>query len=287
MATKNVQFLMTAISHDGLSSVTQKILGITGGLFNADHPQVGPVFGRVQSNHAGLKLAMTRKSGSVYTVAINHGYTQSFNSLVALRYLLRLRLKQTDTPEVVKIAQEVKTALVMSGVWRYENLSHQHLSSFIANTIEVLSVPEIQDKLTALAAIDAFNALVAGRQRCAALEAQRIDEQSTDTTPLLKLARGKLLRSLNTLQSVVALGAETDPASFAVAAEQIDEVVREANAVTRSGQTRRDNAVNGQGSTSAGGAAEHAAPSQGIPATSVTPETNPVGPPTGKGASTA
>jgi hypothetical protein len=240
----------------------------------------------------------------VYTVAINHGYTQSFNSLVALRYLLRLRLKQTDTPEVVKIAQEVKTALVMSGVWRYESLSHQHLSSFIANTIEVLSVPEIQDKLTALGATDAFNALVAGRQRCATLEAQRIDEQAADTTPRIKLARGRLLHSINTLLSVVELGAETDPVCFAVAAERLDEVVKAANAVTRSGKTRRDNAaastplcdreseqaeaaVNGQGSTSAGGAVQHAAfPPQGNPVTGVTPEKNPLAPPIGKGVST-
>jgi hypothetical protein len=296
MSVQIFRLLTSDISHDRLSDTTQKILGITNEQFSGDHPQVGPVVSRVRIDYAGLKQAMTRKSGSVHTMAIKSGYAQSFNSLVALRYLLRLRSKQTDTPEVVKLSQEVKTALVMRGVWRYKNLSHQHISSLIDNSIEVLSVPEIREKLTALGAIDAFNTLVAGRQRCAALEAQRIDEQAADTTPQIRSARGRLLRSINTLLSVVALGAETDPAGFAIAAERNDEVVKAANAVTRSAKTRRENAEadlaeatkNGQGSASAGGAAQNATnPLHGNPVTGVTQATNPVGPPECKGASTA
>jgi hypothetical protein len=112
------------------------------------------------------------------------------------------------------------------------------------------------------------------------------------------VARENLFQSITALFGVVAIGAKKDPATFGAAAEEIAAVVREANAVTRSGQTRRENAAaaeqaeqaaaSGQGSAGAGGGSQHATlPPQGSPATSLTPETNPVGPPTGKGAATA
>jgi hypothetical protein len=119
----------------------------------------------------------------------------------------------------------------------------------------------------------------------------------------------RLIESINTLVSVVGMSAVTDPAGFGVAAGRIDIAVQLANAVTRSGKTRKANAAastplsvyeteqaqeaeqaqaGGQGSSVAGGGSQHATfPPQGIPVTSVTPETNPVGPPTGKGDSTA
>jgi hypothetical protein len=78
---------------------------------------VGPLVSLVRNDHAGLKRAMTRTSGSVHTKSITNGYAQSFNSLVALRYLLRLRSKQTDTPEVVKAANVV----TRSGKTRRDN----------------------------------------------------------------------------------------------------------------------------------------------------------------------
>jgi hypothetical protein len=286
MAAQVFHLLTSDISHDAVSEVAQKILGIVKDQFVVDHPQIGPVVGKVEVDYSMLLQAMTRKSRSEYTEAITIGYSRCFNDLIALRYRLRSQQKQSLNPEAAKVAGEVKDALVNSGAWKYKNLSYQRMNSVIVKTITVLSLPENREKLTVLGVTDAFNALVAGRQRCEALEAQRVEEQTTDTTVRILSARENLFQSMSALAAFITVSAKIDPA-FGVAAERIETVVREANAVTRSGQTRRDNAVNGQGSTSAGGAAEHAAPSQGIPATSVTPETNPVGPPTGKGASTA
>jgi hypothetical protein len=289
MATKIVRLLITGISHAGLLDAAQKNLGVVRKLFAVDHPQVGPVAGQVQNDYSELQKAMSRKSCSEYTEDINVAHVRCFNDLIALRYLLRLQEKQGMNPEAARSAREVKGALVNSGLWKYTNLSHQAMSGFIVNSIAVLSLPENSGKLTTMGATDAFNALVASRKDCEALEAQRLEEQAGDTTQRIESARQNLFQSMNTLLGVVALGAKNDPAAFGAAAEQVDEVVREANAVTRSGQTRKANAAEAeQAEAHNGGQAQNAAnPLQGSPATSVTPETNPVGPPAGKGASTA
>jgi hypothetical protein len=311
MAAQMFHLLTSTISHDGLSEVTQKILGIVKDQCAVDHPQIGPVVGKVGVDYGMLPQAMTRKSRSEYTEAITIGHRRRCNDLIALRYLLRSQQKQGLNPEAAKAAEEVKAALVNSGVWKSKNLSHQRMSSLIVNMIQVLSTPENRDKLTTMGATDAFNALIASHKKYEALEAQRVEEKTADTTVRIASARENLFQSMSALAAFITVSAKIDPA-FGVAAERIDTVVREANAVTRSGKTRRDNAVtstplcdreteqvsdreseqaeaavNGQGSTSAGGAVQHAAfPPQGNLVTGVTPETNPLAPPIGKGVST-
>jgi hypothetical protein len=298
MATKLFQLLKTGISHAGLSNVTQNILGIINEQFAGEHPLVGPVVGHVQRNFELLQQSMLRKSSSEYTPAVHNGHTWQIDALIGLKHQIRGKLKQNSKPEVVKAARELKAAMVNSGVWKYKNFSHQHMSSFTANVIKELSAPKNHDLLAALGLVEAFDELIAAHGQYKSLETQRIDEWADDTTPRLAVARVRLLESVNTLVSVVGLGAVTDPAGFGAAAERIDTAVQLANAVTRSGQTRRENAVaaeqaeqaaaSGRGSAAAGGGSQHATfPPQGSPATSVAPETNPVGPPTGKGASTA
>jgi hypothetical protein len=284
MAAQMFHLLTSTISHDGLSEVTQKILGI--------------VKDQCAVDYSMLLQAMTRKSRSEYTEAITIGHRRRCNDLIALRYLLRSQQKQGLNPEAAKAAEEVKAALVNSSVWKSKNLSHQRMSSLIVNMIQVLSTPENRDKLTTMGATDAFNALIASHKKYEALEAQRVEEKTADTTVRIASARENLFQSMSALAAFITVSAKIDPA-FGVAAERIDTVVREANAVTRSGKTRRDNAVtstplcdreteqaeaavSGQGSTSAVGAVQHAAfPPQENPVSGVTLETNPVGPPTG------
>jgi hypothetical protein len=62
-------------------------------------------------------------------------------------------------------------------------------------------------------------------------------------TPRIVVARKRLLENLNALVLFIAANAPIDPAVYGAAAEQIGSAVREANAVTRSGKTRRDNAA--------------------------------------------
>jgi hypothetical protein len=304
MATKIFHLLTTGLSHDSLASTVQSVLAIAKGRFAAEQPLVGPAVVQVEKEYAGYQQALSRKAGSVYTPAIKQGHTQRVDMVIGFKYLIRNKLKQTVKPEVVAAAQEVKAALVNSGLWNHTSLCQRHISSFIANLIRELSDPRYREMLAALGMVEAFEELVASQQRYDALKLLRYEEQAADTTLRGVVARERLLQSLNMLLSAVALGAKTDPSTFEAAAQEIDEVVREANAVTRSGKTRRDNAaasappcareteqteaaVNGQGSTSAVGAVQHAAfTPQGNPVFGVTPETNPLAPPIGKGVST-
>jgi hypothetical protein len=282
MSTKVFKLLTSGISHAVLSDVSEKIQSIASERFAADQPQVGPLAVKVKADHTGLLQALTRLSCSEYTPAIRTKHGQRIGSLFAFRHLLRSKLSETVKPE---IAQQVKAVLVNSGLWRYKSLSHRQMSNFIASTIQVFSIPRYREMLVSLGMAEAFDAMVAWEEQYGALETQRVEEQVGDTTPLLGVAREQLMQSLNALATCVMVNAQSDPATFGAAAEEIAAVVREANAVTRSGKTRKANAAEAkQAEAHNGGQAQNAAnPLQGSPATSVTP----VGPPTGKGASTA
>jgi hypothetical protein len=143
--------------------------------------------------------------------------------------------------------------------------------------------------LVTLDMAEAFDAPAGWEQQYGALQTQRIEQQAGDATPRQKPARKRLLQSLNALVSFIAVNAQIDPAVFGAAAEQIAMVVKAANAVTRSGKTRRDNAAEAeQAEAHTGGQAQNAAtPLQGTLVVSATPDTNPVSPPENKGASTA
>jgi hypothetical protein len=297
MATKIFHLLTTGISHDSLASTAQSVLAIVKGRFAAEQPRVGPAVVQVEKEYAGYQQALSRKASSVYTPEIMQGHTLRVDTVIGFKYLIRNKLKQKAKPEVVAAAQEVKAALVNCGLWNYTNLCQRHISSSIANAILLLSIPKYREMLATLGMNEAFEELVALQQRYDTLKLQRYEEQAADTTLRVVVARERLFQSLNMLLSAVALGAKTDPSTFEAAAQQIDAVVREANAVTRSGQTRKANtaeaeqaqaASSGQGSTGTGSESQHdALTRQASPVTSVTPETNPADPPTGKGASTA
>jgi hypothetical protein len=295
MSTKLFKLLTSGISNAVLSDVSEKIQSIASERFAADQPQIGPLAVKVKADHTGLLQALTRLSCSEYTPAIRTKHGQRIGSLFAFRYLLRSKLNETVKPEIAAIAQQVKAVLVNSGLWRYKNLSHVQMSNFIASTIQVFSIPRYREMLVSLGMAETFDTMVAWEEQYGTLETQRVEEQVGDTTPLLIVARERLMQSLNALGTCVMANAQSDPATFAVAAEQIDAVVREANAVTRSGQTRRENAAaaeqaqaaaSGQGSAAGGGASQHATfPPQGTPVTGAILE--PAGQPAGKGESTA
>jgi hypothetical protein len=289
MATQVIRILTTGISHDGLSDATQKILSIVSERFAAEQPQIGTLVLTVQNNYTGLQQAMSHSACSSFTPAIKTGHGHRVNSLVAFKLLLGNKLRQSMNPEIVAVAQTVKTVLVNGGLWNYTSLSYQHISALIANVIQELSAPQYRELLVTLGIADAFDALIAQQRQYVVFETQRIEEQAGDTTPRLYVARERLLQCLNTLVSFIIVSAQNDPAVYGAAAQEIDEVVRSANAVTRSGQTRKANAAEAkQAEAHNGGQAQNAAhPLQGSPATSVTPDTNPVGPPAKKGDSTA
>jgi hypothetical protein len=305
MLVQGTRFLTTAITYDVLSDAAEKVLSVVKERFAAENPQIGPLAVKVRNDHAGLLQATTRGDGSTFTPEIKARHGLRVESLVAWRYLLRTRQKENTKPEIAKAGRELKALLVKSGLWRITNLSHVHMSRFIASLIQLFSVPENRALLETLGMTEAFDVLVDWERQYGALQTQRIEERAGDTGPRLLPARNRLLQSLNALVAYIAVNAQIDADGFGAAAEQIAMVVKATNAVTRSGKTRRDNAaastplsdreseqaeaaVNGQGSTSAGGAAEHAAfTPQGNPVTGVTPETNPVDPLIGKGISTA
>jgi hypothetical protein len=293
MAAQVYRILTTGISHEGLSDVTEKILSIVKERFTAQQPQIGPLVVKVQGEWVELKEALTRMFCSPLTPEIQTNHNQRVESIVAFHYLLRNKLKAGTKPEVVKAAQEVKAVLANSGLWKCSPKSHQYTSSLIANMIQVFSTPRYRGLLETLGMVEEFEELVACNRQYGSLQTQRFEEKAGVTTPTIVEAHKRLLQNLNTLVSLIAANASIDPAAFSAAAEQIGSAVREANAVTRSGQTRRENAVaaeqaeqaaaSGQGSAGAGGGLQHATfPPQGIPVTSITPETNPAGPPTGK-----
>jgi hypothetical protein len=315
------RILTTGLSHEGLSDVTEKILSIIKERFAAEQPQIGPLVVKVQNDWVGLKEALTRIFRSPLTPEIQTNHTRRVESVVAFHYLLRIKLKASAKPGIAKAGQEVKAVLVNSGLWKCAPTSHQYTSSLIANMIQVFSVPRYREMLATLGMVEAFEELVACDRQYGALQTRRFEEKAGVTTPRIVVARKRLLENLNALVLFIAANASIDPAVYGAAAEQIGSAVRETNAVTRSGKTRRDNAatltslsdreseeasdreteevsdreteeasdreteqveaaINGQGSTSAGGAAEHAAfTPQGNPVTGVTLETNPLAPP--------
>jgi hypothetical protein len=207
------------------------------------------------------------------TPVIKTRHGQRVESLVAWRYLLRTRQKENTKPEMAKAAQELKALLITSGLWRYKNPSQVFMSRFIASLIQLFSVPENRALLETLGMAEEFDALAGWERQYGALQTQRIEQQAGDATLRQKTARKRLLQSLNTLVSFIAVNAQIDPAAFGAAVEQIAMVVKAANAVTRSGKTRKANAAastalsdqeaeqaaaGGQGSSVAGGGLQHA-----------------------------
>jgi hypothetical protein len=296
MSTKVFKLLTSGISHASLSDVSEKIQSIASERFAADQPQVGPLAVKVKADHTELLKALTRVSCSEYTPVIGTKHGQRIGSLIAFRHLLRSKLSETVKPEIAAIAQQVKAVLVNSGLWRYKNLSHLRMSNFIASMIQVFSIPHYREMLVSLGMAEAFDAMVAWEEQYGTLETQRVKEQVGDTTPLLIVAREQLMQSLNALATCVMVNAQSDPATFGVAAEEIATIVREANAVTRSGKTRKANAAASsqlgdrkteQAAAHTGGQAQNTTPQQGTTVTSATPDTNPADPPENKGASTA
>jgi hypothetical protein len=296
MTAQVSRILTTGISHEGLSDVTEKILFIVKERFTAEQPQIGPLVVKVQNEWVELKDALIRIFCSPLTPEIQTNHNQRVASIVAFHFLLRTKLKAGTKPEIVKAAQEVRAALVNSGLWKCAPTSHQYTSSLIANMIQVFSIPHYREMLVTLGMVEAFEELVACDSQYGTLQARRFEEKAGIITPPIVEARKRLLENLNALVLFIAANASIDPATFGAAAEQIDAMVREANAKTRSGKTRRDNAAeaeqaqaaaSGQGSASAGNAVQNTTPQQGSSVASATPDTNPVGPPESKGASTA
>jgi hypothetical protein len=299
MFVQGTRILTTTISYDVLSDVAEKIISVVQERFAAENPQIDQLVVKVQNDHSGLLQAATRGDGSMFTPVIKTRHAQRIESLVAWRYILRTRQKENTKPEIVKAGQELKALLVKSGLWRMRNLSQVCVSRFIASLIQLFSVPENRALLEALSMAEAFETLVGWERQYGALQRQRIEERAGDTGPRLLPARNQLLQSLNALVACIRVYAQIEAAGFSAAAEQIATVVKAANAITRSGQTRRDNAVastprsdrkteqaeaavTDQGSISAGNATPNAAfPLQGSLVNSVTVETNPVGSPTG------
>lgn len=243
MFTQTGKLLVTDITNSVLYEFSIGLLG----LLEEPEGQVGPLNDYVVAVTEAtekFKAAFNKNSKHPLTVRIKEKHDQRTSLYIALKRQIGVALKMPSDPDGVAAAHSLKKEMQECGLWTNQNLSYSATSKLVDQLLQKSTQEPIAQWVAQISLQSLIDQLGTVQNEYETLKQTRIEDISSDMTPVESKARKNLIEALLSTLDAIDFGARRNSAGMPDIVGDVIEMIIEANARTRASVSRDQNSDN-------------------------------------------